>query len=110
MRFVSFSALVLSLGISGSALATPRSDTNAVAKRWVNGKIAPKVVIISQFEPEAAAWWGIAEFDLFGDNVTFPGLSPEFPSLHCTESLEICQIVIGEAGKILHDAALLALY
>jgi purine nucleoside permease len=98
MRLLGFEALLLSCGFAGVALSAPNPNANGPSKRWVNGKIAPKVVIISQFEPEAAAWWGIPEFDLFGNNITFPGLSPEFPDIHCTESLEICQIVIGEAG------------
>ena len=59
--------------------------------------IAPKVVIISMFEPEAAIWWGIDEFDLLAQNITVPGLSPLFPEVHCTATGDVCQIITGES-------------
>ncbi|KAL4894466.1 purine nucleoside permease [Aspergillus ambiguus] len=62
-------------------------------------KIAPKVFIVSMFEPEAAVWWGIREFDLLAHNITVPGASPLFPDVHCTADYEICQLVTGE-GEI----------
>lgn len=53
----------------------------------------------SQFEPEAAAWWGIPEFDLLAHNITIPGASPIFPDVHCTADHSVCQLVTGE-GEI----------
>jgi purine nucleoside permease len=64
--------------------------------RWKT-KIAPKVVIISMFLPEAAIWWGIDEFDLLAQNITIPGLSPLFPDVHCTANGEVCQVITGES-------------
>ncbi|KAG2415917.1 hypothetical protein HFD88_007109 [Aspergillus terreus] len=62
-------------------------------------KIAPKVFIVSMFEPEAAVWWGIPDFDLLAHNITVPGASPLFPDVHCTADHHICQLVTGE-GEI----------
>jgi purine nucleoside permease len=60
--------------------------------------MAPKVVIISMFEPEEAAWLGIPEFDVFAVNVTgIPGTSPIYPNVHCTSDYDICQFTVGEA-------------
>ncbi|KAE8356107.1 purine nucleoside permease-domain-containing protein [Aspergillus coremiiformis] len=62
-------------------------------------KVAPKVFIVSMFEPEAAAWWGIPEFDLLAHNITIPGASPIFPDVHCTVDYDVCQLITGE-GEI----------
>ena len=62
-----------------------------------SGPIAPKVVIISMFSPEAEVWWEFAEFDLLAQNITVPGLSPLFPDVHCTANGDICQVVTGES-------------
>ncbi|EXJ93523.1 hypothetical protein A1O1_01915 [Capronia coronata CBS 617.96] len=76
--------------------ATPLvARNNHVVKR--TGPIAPKIVIISMFEPEAAVWWGLDEFDLLAQNITIPGLSPLFPEAHCTADGDICQIITGES-------------
>lgn len=75
--------------------ATPLVERKNVAKR--SGPIAPKVVIISMFAPEAAVWWGIEEFDLLAQNITIPGLSPLFPEVHCTADGDVCQIITGES-------------
>ncbi|KAJ7686720.1 purine nucleoside permease [Mycena rosella] len=47
--------------------------------------IAPKVLIITMFDPEAKVWFNIPEFDILAQNVTVPGLSPLFPDVHCAE-------------------------
>ncbi|KAL4972522.1 purine nucleoside permease [Aspergillus desertorum] len=62
-------------------------------------KITPKVFIISMFTPEAEIWHGISEFDLLSHNISLPGLSPLFPSIHCSADYEICQLITGE-GEI----------
>lgn len=61
--------------------------------------IAPKIMIISMFDPEADVWYGIPEFDVLAQNISLPGLSPLFPEVHCTADGEVCQITIGEGGK-----------
>ncbi|KAF2646510.1 purine nucleoside permease [Massarina eburnea CBS 473.64] len=60
-------------------------------------RIAPKVFIISMFDPEAEIWWNKPEFDILANNITVPGFSPLFPDAHCTADGEICQLVTGEA-------------
>ncbi len=75
--------------------ATPLRERNGASKR--DGVIAPKFVIISMFEPEAAVWWGIDEFDLLAQNITLPGLSPLFPEVHCTADGDVCQVITGES-------------
>ena len=80
------SLLIASLA-AASPLLTPRG----------HGKIAPKVVIVSMFSPEAEVWWGIDEFDLLAQNITVPGLSPLFPEVHCTADDSVCQVVTGES-------------
>ncbi|KAG9018011.1 hypothetical protein FRB90_012679, partial [Tulasnella sp. 427] len=62
-----------------------------------NGKITPKIFIITMFTPEGEAWYNIPEFNLLANNITIPGLSPLFPDAHCTSDGDICQINVGEA-------------
>ncbi|KAJ5855359.1 uncharacterized protein N7529_009303 [Penicillium soppii] len=81
--------LAASLLLTTSALCAGATGTTKA--------FAPKVFIVSMFEPEAAAWWNIPEFDLFAHNITIPGLSPLFPDVHCTEDYEICQLITGES-------------
>ena len=58
--------------------------------------IAPKVMILSLFAPEAAPWY-MTDLGLGAVNVTVPGLSPLFPEALCGPTLEVCQIITGEA-------------
>jgi purine nucleoside permease len=79
--------------------ASPLSSITSLfpkEKRWAVTP-APKFFIISMFGPEQDAWLDIPEFNVFAVNVSFPGLSPLFPNVHCTSDYEICQITIGEA-------------
>ncbi|TID20882.1 NUP-domain-containing protein [Venturia nashicola] len=73
-----------------------------------SSKISPKVFIISMFEPEASVWYGIKEFDIFGQNITIPGLSPYYPQIHCTKNGDVCQVTIGE-GEINAASSIMAL-
>lgn len=59
-----------------------------------------------QFTPEAESFYAVKNFDLLGQNITIPGLSPKFPQAHCTYNGEICQVTTGEGGT-LHDFQLL---
>ncbi|OOF92865.1 hypothetical protein ASPCADRAFT_399127 [Aspergillus carbonarius ITEM 5010] len=94
-------SLSAGLLLAGSclSLAGARSIPQAkgLAVRQTPQKIAPKVFIMSMFEPEAAIWWGIPEFDLLAHNITIPGASPIFPDVHCTADYSICQLVTGES-------------
>ncbi|KAL4808286.1 purine nucleoside permease [Aspergillus unguis] len=84
--------------------AMPLTGASSVS----TGKISPKVFIVSMFTPEAEIWHGIPEFNLLAHNISLPGLSPLFPSIHCDQSYTICQIVTGE-GEINAAATISAL-
>lgn len=75
------------------------SSATPLEARWSGpeSKIAPKVVIVSLFAPEAEVWWGIDEFNLLEQNITVPNLSPLFPDVHCTANGDICQVILGES-------------
>ena len=70
--------------------------------------LKPKVFIISMFEPEGSAWYGIPEFDLLSNNITVPGFSTLYPDAHCTANGDICQLVTGEGGMPIHDFHLMS--
>ncbi|KAK9774367.1 putative Purine nucleoside permease [Seiridium cardinale] len=105
------SIVASSLLVAGQALASvaPRQPYAYPAKpefKRTEGcttaeKIAPKVLIISMFYPEADIWYenlpSSGYGDLFAQNITVPGLSPIYPQVHCTSSGEICQVTAGEA-------------
>ncbi|OQE19043.1 hypothetical protein PENSTE_c016G05268 [Penicillium steckii] len=88
---LSYRTLIASL-LGASALCGTASASNAQTD-----KIAPKVFIVSMFEPEAEAWWNIPEFNLLAHNITVPGLSTTYPDVHCTDDYDVCQLVTGEA-------------
>lgn len=84
----------LQLLTAASASLVPAAK---VEERAIEYVIKPKVFIISMFDPEAEAWWGIPEFDLLAMNITVPGFSPLFPDAHCTADGDVCQLVTGES-------------
>lgn len=95
-------SLTTSLFLASSCLAAASPATwqrSQVGAKHHPKKAAPKVFIVSMFEPEAAAWWGIPEFDLLAHNITIPGASPVFPDVHCTADYSVCQLITGE-GEI----------
>lgn len=98
MRFFSLSACLAGSLVCSALAATVPSK---LEKRQ-NGTsvIAPKIMIVSMFDPEADVWYGIPEFDVLAQNISLPGLSPLFPEVHCTANGEICQFTIGEAGML----------
>ncbi|KAK8157615.1 putative purine nucleoside permease [Phyllosticta citrichinensis] len=98
MRFSSIStaACLLSSFVSGSSSL---AETAVVKPSTRTSKITPKVFIITHFNPEAAVWWNIPEFNLLAQNITVPGFSPLFPEAHCTADGSVCQLITGE-GEI----------
>ncbi|KAH6653807.1 putative purine nucleoside permease [Truncatella angustata] len=101
-----------SLLVAGQALASvaPRQPYAYPAKpefkRGDQGcttaeRIAPKILIISMFYPEADVWYENMPKSGYGDllaqNITVPGLSPIYPEVHCIPSGEICQVTAGES-------------
>lgn len=100
MRF--FSVAASTLLAAGPVLAACAKRTVPKTDVATSGdKIAPKFFIISMFSYEADVWYenlpssGLG--DLLAVNISTPGLSMLFPHVHCTESLEICQVTTGEA-------------
>ncbi|KAL3470005.1 purine nucleoside permease [Aspergillus californicus] len=91
-----FSSLLSGLLLTCTAASMPSGSETAAAHHQ---KISPQVFIISMFTPEAEIWHGIPEFNLLAHNITLPGLSPLFPSIHCSRDYKVCQIVTGE-GEI----------
>ena len=86
-------------------LATSFQSVQAIANvapifqsRSIDYVVKPKVFIISMFQSEAEAWYGIPDFDLLARNITVPGFSPLFPDAHCTTDGDICQLTTGESG------------
>ncbi|ATY58343.1 Purine nucleoside permease [Cordyceps militaris] len=74
--------------------------------------IAPKVLIISMFAPEASAWHTHFPLSGLGNlsaiSLPLPGLSVLFPSVLCTADTSICHATVGE-GEINAAASATAL-
>ncbi|RLV91179.1 Purine nucleoside permease [Spathaspora sp. JA1] len=93
MKFLSL------LAIAVSAIATPIvSSNNNIQSSTVrpNAIYQPKVFVVSMFELERDPW--LTSMD-FPHNITIPGLSPVYPTIHCDKNFDICQVTIGE-GEI----------
>ena len=58
--------------------------------------VAPKVLVITMFEPEREAW--LSKMPLTR-NITVGGLSPLYPHVSCDHDAEVCLITTGE-GEI----------
>ncbi|KAK3951087.1 purine nucleoside permease [Pseudoneurospora amorphoporcata] len=76
------------------------------------GIIAPKVFIISMFEPESEAWkTSMVESgtgNLNDSKIDVPGLSMLYPQVLCTADKAVCQLTAGE-GEINAAASVMAL-
>ncbi|KAI0377606.1 putative purine nucleoside permease [Hypomontagnella monticulosa] len=86
---------------SNPAMEFSFNDTGLIGQQQDHGKIAPKVVIISMFDPEADVWYenlpNTPLGDILANNISIPGLSPLYPYAHCTKNGDVCQITAGEA-------------
>ncbi|KZF26169.1 NUP-domain-containing protein [Xylona heveae TC161] len=91
MHFSTLAGLAATCATAVSAVSVPKIPFPHFEQ------IKPKIMIISMFEPEAAVWHGIPEFDILEKNITVPGFSPLFPDVHCTANGEICQLITGES-------------
>ncbi|KAI0020743.1 purine nucleoside permease [Xylariomycetidae sp. FL0641] len=90
------SSLSNALGIAPTPKGTVHSTREEASSR-----LAPRVVIISMFLPEAEIWQrrlpSTGHGSLLAQNISVPGLSPLYPAVHCTATGSICQVVTGEA-------------
>ncbi|KAG7666148.1 uncharacterized protein J8A68_000306, partial [[Candida] subhashii] len=111
MRF--FNLLVAGC-LLGSALSQPikhksNDETTNHNVQTSHGKpfaiYQPKAFVISMFELERDPW--LQSMD-FVQNITVPGLSPMYSTIHCTTNYTVCQITIGE-GEINAAASMTAL-
>ncbi|KND93812.1 Purine nucleoside permease [Tolypocladium ophioglossoides CBS 100239] len=77
-----------------------------------DGRIAPRIMIISTWAPEANVWYDRFHESKLGNlsslAVPLPGLSMLFPHVSCTEDLRVCQLTVGE-GEINSAASMMAL-
>ncbi|KAI9739789.1 MAG: hypothetical protein M1834_006510 [Cirrosporium novae-zelandiae] len=92
---LSAAAIVAASPLNGGSQAIRVGREQAMMKR--TSAIAPKVFIISMFDPENEVWYGIPEFDILAHNITIAGLSPLYESIHCTYDYEICTVITGES-------------
>ncbi|KAM4055986.1 purine nucleoside permease (NUP) domain-containing protein [Hirsutella rhossiliensis] len=76
------------------------------------GPIAPRVMIISMWTPEADSWHRRFHESELGNlsavAVASPGLSMLFPHVSCTEDGRVCQVTVGE-GEVNAAASMMAL-
>jgi purine nucleoside permease len=56
-----------------------------------DGPLAVKVMIISMFGPEAQPWLDKLQLR---DAITVPGLSPDYPDVHCNDD-DVCSVITG---------------
>lgn len=66
----------------------------------------PRVFVVTMFELEQEPW---LKSDLnLSQNLTIPGLSPQYPEIHCTANYSVCHVSTGE-GEINAAATISAL-
>ncbi len=86
---------VISLGvistIAASTLYAAETIPNPVAPVIPAPKLAPKLLIISMFQPEAQPWQDHLKFT---QKLKVAGLNPQYPTLNCTDE-GICQVTTG---------------
>ncbi|KAJ5117354.1 hypothetical protein N7448_010986 [Penicillium atrosanguineum] len=88
---------MLSKLVSGTlALALARGSL--AAPRYQPAPLSPKVFIINAFESERDVFVSDKRLGLLAQNLTLPGISPQYPNVTCTSSGEICQVTTGEGG------------
>ncbi|KAK3674021.1 hypothetical protein LTR78_006224 [Recurvomyces mirabilis] len=94
MRYSTSSIAATALLLSTACATLVPAKVQERAIEWV---VKPKMFIISMFEPEGDAWYGISDFDVLAMNITVPGFSPEYPDAHCTADGDVCQLTTGES-------------
>lgn len=116
-------SLVATLGLAAQALAQPLSKRRVNATKEAEhdrtskhglqtafGKpyavFQPQVFVVTMFELEEKVWLD-SELGLT-QNVTIPGLAPQYPEIHCTANYSLCHLSTGE-GEINAAATINAL-
>jgi purine nucleoside permease len=57
------------------------------------------VFIVDFYDDEENVWHGIPEFNVLENNITVPGLSSQYPDVHCMKDGGICQVITAEGGE-----------
>ncbi|KYK57661.1 purine nucleoside permease [Drechmeria coniospora] len=83
-----------------------------VVAETIDGKVTPRVMIISMWTPESHVWHRRFHESRLGNlsslAVPLPGLSMLFPHVFCTEDGRVCQATVGE-GEINSAVSMTAL-
>ncbi|KAJ5553135.1 hypothetical protein N7494_002513 [Penicillium frequentans] len=88
---------MLSTLVSGTlALALARGSI--AAPGYQPAPLSPKILIINAFESETDVFVSDSQLGLLAQNITVPGISPQYPNVSCTSSGEVCQVTTGEGG------------
>lgn len=93
-----FSALIISIAALLLGTRVGYADPRAVPKEAASrsAPITPKLFIISMYDSEGRAWYGVPDFNLLAHNVTVPDLLPLFPDVHRTANYDVCQLTTSE--------------
>ncbi|KAJ5904007.1 NUP-domain-containing protein [Penicillium tannophilum] len=60
--------------------------------------LSPKILFINAFESETDVFVSDSQLGLLAQNITVPGISPQYPNVTCSSSSEVCQVTTGEGG------------
>ncbi|EPE25932.1 hypothetical protein GLAREA_01844 [Glarea lozoyensis ATCC 20868] len=104
MKFSSLLSLLLGVEVCTASWFQRRATPSVSNIQERDTIIAPKVIIITMFPPEADAWLHPANVSnsidtLLAQNITVPGFAPLYPKIHCQASGEACLLITGE-GEI----------
>ena len=88
---IATTAAIAAVTATAPASAAPAASAQAVPHAKRAATIAPKVMIVTLFAPEAQAW-----LDHLGPwrDTAVPGLSPDYPAVHCNRA-EVCVVTLG---------------
>ncbi|KAG5915105.1 hypothetical protein E4U61_004986 [Claviceps capensis] len=93
------------------SLMTPCYTSPPSIRDDTNGSIAPRVVVVSMWHPEAQIWYSRFQESNLGNltarSTPVAGLSMLFPRVFCTETGIVCQLTLGE-GEINSAASMMA--
>lgn len=79
---------------TGSKLPSPVQSAGLNETMYNDFKLyTPKMFVINMFTLEEGPF---LEYYDFVNEITIPGLSPIYNSIHCTEDYELCQVTTGE--------------
>ncbi|KAH8832753.1 purine nucleoside permease-like protein [Flagelloscypha sp. PMI_526] len=77
----------------------PAVQSTSLIARTRRIPLQPKVFIIAQYGDERDIWRRTSYFDVFAQEISFPGSSPIFSKAFCTSSAHVCLVTVGE-GEI----------